>query len=83
LTMRVWERGVGETEACGTGACAAAVAFHHWGRVGATVTVHQPGGSLLVEIAAGESVRLSGPSALVAVCQVPLDVGASGAGGAR
>ena len=41
--MRVWERGVGETQACGTGACAAAAALHHWGRVGAEVTVHQPG----------------------------------------
>jgi diaminopimelate epimerase len=78
LTMRVWERGVGETEACGTGACAAAVAFHHWGRVGASVTVHQPGGPLLVEIAEDESVRLSGPSALVAVCEVPEDIAAVG-----
>ncbi len=68
LTMRVWERGVGETEACGTGSCAAAVAFHHWGRVGAAVTVHQPGGAVAVEIAADESVRLTGPSVRVARC---------------
>jgi diaminopimelate epimerase len=73
VTMRVWERGVGETEACGTGACAAAVAFHHWGRVGAVVTVHQPGGPALVEIATDGSVRLSGPSVLVAVCTVARD----------
>jgi diaminopimelate epimerase len=74
VTMRVWERGVGETEACGTGACAAAVAFHHWGRVGPSVTVHQPGGSVAVEIAADESVRLTGPSALVAICVVAVPV---------
>ncbi len=62
LTMRVWERGVGETQACGTGSCAAAVAFHHWGRVGAAVTVHQPGGAVAVAIAPDGSVTSSGPS---------------------
>ncbi len=72
LTMRVWERGVGETEACGTGSVAAAVAFHHWGRVGATVTVHQPGGSLVVRLLADGTARLAGPSERVATCEVPL-----------
>lgn len=66
VTMRVWERGVGETEACGTGACAAAVAFHHWGRVGVTVTVHQPGGPAAVSIGEDGSLRLVGPSVAVA-----------------
>ncbi len=80
VTMRVWERGVGETEACGTGATAAAVAFHHWGRVATAVTVHQPGGPVLVEIAADESVCLSGPSVLVAVCRVPIVTSGAGAG---
>jgi diaminopimelate epimerase len=70
ITMRVWERGVGETQACGTGACAAAVAFHHWGRVGRSVTVHQPGGPLAVEIGSDGYVRLSGPSELIATCEV-------------
>jgi diaminopimelate epimerase len=62
VTMRVWERGVGETLACGTGSCAAAAAFHHWGRVGRSVTVHQPGGSVVVEWRDGGSVVLAGPS---------------------
>jgi diaminopimelate epimerase len=70
LTMRVWERGVGETEACGTGSCAAAVAFRHWGRVGPSVTVHQPGGAVAVVVGDDLSVRLSGPSQWVAACTV-------------
>ena len=73
LTMRVWERGVGETEACGTGSVAAAVAFHHWGRVGSAVTVHQPGGSLVVHLDGDGSARLAGPSERIAICRVALD----------
>ena len=71
VTMRVWERGVGETEACGTGACAAAVAYHHWGRVGSKVTVHQPGGDAAVSIEGDAAVALSGPSQFVARCSAP------------
>ena len=44
LTMRVYERGVGLTEACGTGACAVAAAAHQWGLAGERVSVRQPGG---------------------------------------
>ena len=65
ITMRIWERGVGETQACGTGACAAAAAVHRWGRVGTKVTVHQPGGAAVVDLS-GASVVLSGPAELVA-----------------
>lgn len=68
ITMRVWERGVGETKACGSGSCAAAVAFHHWGRVGPSVTVNQPGGAVTVDIADGGAVVLSGPSERVGSC---------------
>lgn len=70
ITMRVWERGVGETLACGTGSCAAAAALHHWGRVGSTVTVRQPGGSVEVVLAPDGTATLSGPSERVADCVV-------------
>lgn len=70
VTMRVWERGVGETEACGTGSCAAAAALHHWGRVGSAVTVHQPGGAAAVELRADGTTLLSGPSERIATCLV-------------
>ncbi len=72
ITMRVWERGVGETQACGTGACAAAAALHHWGRVGRSVTVHQPGGPAAVEFACrriGDARRSQ--RVHVAACRVP------------
>jgi diaminopimelate epimerase len=74
ITMRVWERGAGETLACGTGACAAAVAFHRWGRVGRRVTVHQPGGDGDVELRDDGTVVLSGPSQRVATCVMEVDV---------
>jgi len=46
VTMRVWERGSGETAACGTGACAAVVAAVLTGRTERAATVHLPGGDL-------------------------------------
>ena len=48
LTMRVWERGAGETQACGTGACAAAAAAVLTGNCKPAVTVHLPGGDLKI-----------------------------------
>jgi diaminopimelate epimerase len=59
LTMRVWERGVGETLSCGTGACAAAAVAHRRGLVASAVTVHVPGGDLSVGLS--DTVRLGGP----------------------
>jgi diaminopimelate epimerase len=70
LTMRVWERGVGETLSCGTGACAAVAVAHHRGMVGETVTVKVPGGDLAVEL--GDTVRLGGP--VVHVFDVELEL---------
>ncbi|MBV8986848.1 MAG: diaminopimelate epimerase [Acidimicrobiia bacterium] len=65
LKFRVWERGAGETRACGTGTCAAAAAAHAWGLVGTHVTVHNPGGDLDVEVGE-DAVLLTGPAEFVA-----------------
>jgi diaminopimelate epimerase len=68
LTVRLWERGAGETESSGTGSCAAAAAAHEWDLVGLHVVVHNPGGDLEVEL--GETVTLVGP--VEHVCTVEL-----------
>jgi diaminopimelate epimerase len=60
LKLRVWERGVGETLACGTGACAAVVAGNLLKKIGNKVRVHLVGGDLEVEYA--ERMFLSGPA---------------------
>jgi diaminopimelate epimerase len=69
LTMRVHERGVGITEACGTGACAAAFAARQWGLVGDRVVVHMLGGDGEVTIDGG-SVTLAGPAVHIADIEV-------------
>jgi diaminopimelate epimerase len=61
LTVRVWERGAGETLASGTSACAAAAAMIASGRCVSPVVVHMPGGDVEVAIAAGRA-RLTGPA---------------------
>jgi diaminopimelate epimerase len=61
LTLRVWERGVGETLACGTGACAVAASAHAHGEVGRRVRVHNPGGPLDVELEES-GIVLAGPT---------------------
>ncbi len=53
LKIRVWERGCGETLACGTGTCASVAAANKLGKVEEKVTVHVLGGDLQVEIAGG------------------------------
>jgi diaminopimelate epimerase len=64
IDLRVWERGVGETLACGTGAVAAAAAAGSRGLVDDTVTVLLPGGPLRVEIVEGEA-WIEGPATVV------------------
>jgi diaminopimelate epimerase len=63
IALRVWERGVGETQACGTGACAAVAVLRDRGELDAQVTVDLPGGSLVVEWhGRGMPAWLSGPT---------------------
>ncbi len=65
LRVRIWERGAGETLACGTGAAATAVAAHLTGRAGPRVRVTSRGGTLEVEVAGDLGIRLTGPAELV------------------
>jgi diaminopimelate epimerase len=64
ITMSVYERGVGPTLACGTGACAAAAAAHEWGLCDLTTSVQMPGGP--VEVTLGDPVVLTGDVMAVA-----------------
>ncbi len=61
ILMRVWERGCGETLACGTGACATAVACHLGGRTVSSAHVKLLGGELLIEVGDG-GVVMTGPA---------------------
>jgi diaminopimelate epimerase len=63
--LRVYERGVGETQACGTGACAAAVAGIRRGVLKSPVTLSLLGGDLTLEWAEGESIIMTGPASHV------------------
>lgn len=64
IALRVWERGAGETLACGTGAVAAMAAARASGLVGDAVVVHLPGGDLRVEMI-GEVAWIEGPARTV------------------
>lgn len=89
VAARVWERGVGETAACGSGACAVFAALRRRGEVGDEVTVAFPGGDLVVRhvrdpvgrSGVGDSVTLTGPAVVVATGEI--DAGWLAAAGAE
>jgi len=65
IRLRVWERGVGETQACGTGACAALVAAARRGLVDRKATIECPGGELIIEWRESDGhVLMTGPVAV-------------------
>lgn len=62
IRLRVWERGAGLTQACGTGACATAVAAISRGLATSPVEVHLPGGALAIGWGPGATIRMTGPA---------------------
>ena len=72
IALRAWERGAGETLACGTGACAAAVSAIRQGLVRSPVDVHTRGGLLTIEWQPGARVRMTGPTETVYQGQIEL-----------
>ena len=62
LTMRVWERGVGETLACGSGACAAVYAAYKKGLIHKKCTVVLKKGSLIIDINKNNQLIMTGPA---------------------
>jgi len=73
LKLRTFERGAGETLACGTGACAAAVAAIATRRAQSPVPVDMAGGSLTVSWAPGEQIRMRGAATHVFEGELDLD----------
>jgi diaminopimelate epimerase len=73
IEVAVWERGVGPTLACGTGACATAVRACRLGLAtfGAETLVHLPGGALVIEVATDLRVMMKGPARRVFSGEVP------------
>jgi diaminopimelate epimerase len=73
VRLRVFERGAGETQACGSGACAAVVAGRLWDQLAPRVTVTLPGGNLVVKWAGeGSPVYLTGPATQVFAGEIDL-----------
>ncbi len=73
LMLEVFERGVGPTLACGTGACAAAAVAHRWGLVGRDVRVHMPGGTAHVTLTES-TILLGGPTTSIGLIEYPWPV---------
>jgi len=72
VKLRVWERGAGLTQACGTGACAAAVAAISRKLAQAPVDVRLPGGALTIDWTPGAAIRMSGAAASVFTGEIAL-----------
>lgn len=72
LKMRVWERGAGETLACGTGACASVVAAARTGRASRRAVVHLAGGDLRIEWGDDNHVYMTGPAVTVFEGEYPV-----------
>ena len=73
LRLRVWERGVGLTQACGTGACATAVAAIRRHLVSGPVEVRLPGGALSIDWEPGGRIRMTGPATHVFTGDIDLE----------
>ncbi|WP_372780980.1 diaminopimelate epimerase [Phenylobacterium sp.] len=71
IALRVWERGAGLTQACGTGACAALVAAARRGLTERTATLLLDGGELLIEWRADDHVIMTGPAAVDFAGELP------------
>ncbi|RUO73550.1 diaminopimelate epimerase [Idiomarina seosinensis] len=65
IKLRVHERGAGETQACGSGACAAAVIGMQQDKLNGQVTVQLPGGELMIRWQSGQPVKMTGPAELI------------------
>ena len=72
IHLRVWERGTGLTLACGTGACATAVAAIRRKLVTGPVPVHLPGGTLIIDWQPGGTVSMTGPTSHVFTGEIDL-----------
>jgi diaminopimelate epimerase len=72
IDLRVWERGAGLTRACGTGACATAVAAISRGLAKSPVEVRLPGGTLTIAWTRGEPIRMAGPAVHVFTGEIDL-----------
>lgn len=72
INVRVWERGAGETFACGTGACAAVVASGLNGYTDENVTVKLPGGKLKIEWGKDNHIYMQGPAKTVYEGQIEI-----------
>lgn len=71
--LRVFERGAGETQACGTGACAAMAVNHQWGKLANEAQIQLPGGNLEIRWQPGQDLWMTGPAETVYHGEITLD----------